>query len=261
MSIFTGKLDQLEAKLQTFIEGKLSRLSPIPGGYEELSQQLVSALQDGTISKGDGSLLAPDRFTLLVHPSKLEALSEDPGLMAVLAELIRSEGNSVGLHFDKPPVVTISPNEDVPINGIDIIVRISDQAQGHTTSLENASTDKVHKLPSNAFLIVNGVEVFPLEQTVINIGRSRSNHLAVEDQRVSRQHAQIRATHGRYEIFDLDSTGGTFINQKRITQSLLHPGDVISLAGVRLIYGQEKPSSLSDTTKLTTTENLGKIVE
>jgi pSer/pThr/pTyr-binding forkhead associated (FHA) protein len=33
--------------------------------------------------------------------------------------------------------------------------------------------------------------------------------------------------------------GGTFVNDKRIHQSILFPGDVISLAGVSLVFGQD----------------------
>jgi pSer/pThr/pTyr-binding forkhead associated (FHA) protein len=43
-------------------------------------------------------------------------------------------------------------------------------------------------------------------------------------------------------IFDTNSTGGTFINGRRIGQSVLYPGDVISLAGVIFIYSQELPA-------------------
>ncbi len=40
----------------------------------------------------------------------------------------------------------------------------------------------------------------------------------------------------------LESSGGTFINGQRIHQSILYPGDVISLAGVNLIFGQDLPN-------------------
>jgi pSer/pThr/pTyr-binding forkhead associated (FHA) protein len=39
-------------------------------------------------------------------------------------------------------------------------------------------------------------------------------------------------------LVDLNSTGGTYINGNKITESILYPGDVISLAGVTLIYRQ-----------------------
>lgn len=255
MNTFTGKLDQLEAKLQTFIEGKLSRLSTKRGSFDGLSRQLVSSMRARTISTGDGVLLAPDQFTILTNPSQAEFLSQDPALMADLANLIREVGRAAGLHFGKHPVVNISPNEDVPPDKVEIIARISDKALGNTAALDSTVVDSMDPYPRNAFLIVNGREIFPLEQSVINIGRRTDNHLPIDDPRVSREHAQIRAKQGRYEIFDLASTGGTFVNKKRITQSVLHPGDVISLAGVHLIYGQERSASLGETKKFMPSDN------
>ncbi|MBK6645463.1 MAG: FHA domain-containing protein [Anaerolineales bacterium] len=49
------------------------------------------------------------------------------------------------------------------------------------------------------------------------------------------------AIKGRFVVFDLNSTGGTFVNGQRTSQSVLYPGDVISLAGVALIFGQDNP--------------------
>jgi pSer/pThr/pTyr-binding forkhead associated (FHA) protein len=75
---------------------------------------------------------------------------------------------------------------------------------------------------------------------VINIGRRPDNQLVINDSRVSRIHAQLRAINGLYIIFDLDTTGGTFVNGQKINQCTLYPGDVISLAGVPLIFGQDE---------------------
>jgi pSer/pThr/pTyr-binding forkhead associated (FHA) protein len=94
-----------------------------------------------------------------------------------------------------------------------------------------------------AFFIVNGTEVFPLDRPVLNIGRRPDNQLVIDDPRVSRVHAQLRAIRGRYVIFDLDSTGGTFVNNQPVRQSVLYTGDVVSLAGVPLVFGQEGADS------------------
>ena len=97
-------------------------------------------------------------------------------------------------------------------------------------------------IPKNAFFILSGcVKVFPLEEAVITIGRRLDNDLVLDDPRVSRTHAQLRAIDGRYVIFDLHSTGGTFVNGEQITQCILSPGDLIWLAGVTLVYGEENP--------------------
>jgi pSer/pThr/pTyr-binding forkhead associated (FHA) protein len=91
----------------------------------------------------------------------------------------------------------------------------------------------------NAFLIVNGARVFPLDQTIVNIGRRPNNDLVIDDPRVSRAHVQLRAIRGKYVLSDLDSKGGTFVNDKRVSQCKLFPKDVISLAGVPLVYGHD----------------------
>ncbi len=101
-------------------------------------------------------------------------------------------------------------------------------------------------VPENAYLIISGVRVFPLQTPIVNIGRRLDNTLILDDPRVSRNHAQLRSVEGRYVIFDLNSTGGTFINGKRVTQCVLYPGDVISLAGVPLIFGQDNPPPRPD---------------
>jgi pSer/pThr/pTyr-binding forkhead associated (FHA) protein len=49
----------------------------------------------------------------------------------------------------------------------------------------------------------------------------------------------LRAIRGRFVVFDLDSAGGTWVNGQRVLQHTLVPGDVISLSGVPLVYGQD----------------------
>jgi pSer/pThr/pTyr-binding forkhead associated (FHA) protein len=96
-----------------------------------------------------------------------------------------------------------------------------------TTPLADAEDDVV-TIPEEAFLIIDGVKVFPLSESVVNIGRRLDNHLVIDDVRVSRCHAQLRAINSRYVIFDLNSSGGTFINGRKMTQAVLYPGDVIT---------------------------------
>jgi pSer/pThr/pTyr-binding forkhead associated (FHA) protein len=112
------------------------------------------------------------------------------------------------------------------------------EPQNTTDNPENNDNDAV---PENAYLIISGVRVFPLQTPVVSIGRRLDNTLVIDDPRVSRNHAQLRSVAGRYVVFDLNSTGGTFINGKRVNQSVLYPGDVISLAGVPIIFGQDNP--------------------
>ena len=70
----------------------------------------------------------------------------------------------------------------------------------------------------------------------INIGREFSNDLVIDDIEVSRRHAKITYTdsHG-YQLEDLNSTYGTFVNGKRITKrSIIKLGDKIGLGSKTL---------------------------
>jgi pSer/pThr/pTyr-binding forkhead associated (FHA) protein len=103
------------------------------------------------------------------------------------------------------------------------------------------------KIPQNAFLVIAGKTNFPLTKAVVNIGRHSDNDLILEDQYISRHHAQLRAIDNRYVIFDVGSTGGIFLNNKQISRATLHPGDVLRIGMVNLIYSQdttaEQPTS------------------
>ncbi len=118
---------------------------------------------------------------------------------------------------------------------------------------EEAELQDPVRIPEDAFVIVDGIKVIPLSQPLIRIGRRLENNLVLDDPRVSRTHAELRAINGRYVLFDLNSTGGTYVNGVKITQSVVYPGDVISLAGVNLVYGQKNPPprpDLKDTSPL-----------
>jgi len=107
------------------------------------------------------------------------------------------------------------------------------------SSETNADNQKDHSPPEHAVLIVGGTRAVPLEDSVITIGRHHDNMVVVDDPRVSRHHVQLRAIHGRYVLFDLGSSGGTFLNGQRTSQAVLYPGDIISLAGVDIHFINE----------------------
>jgi ABC-type multidrug transport system ATPase subunit len=64
----------------------------------------------------------------------------------------------------------------------------------------------------------------------IRIGRGLDNELVVSDLSVSRHHAELRQLQdGRYEIVDLDSHNGTYLNGQPIDRRLLGPQDIIGV--------------------------------
>jgi ABC transport system ATP-binding/permease protein len=81
----------------------------------------------------------------------------------------------------------------------------------------------------------------PLTAELLRIGRAPDNDLVVSDLSVSRRHAVLRKSHsGRYEIFDLDSYNGTYVNGAREQQAEISEEDIIGIghATFRLAGGE-----------------------
>lgn len=92
-----------------------------------------------------------------------------------------------------------------------------------------------------AYLVINS-QIFPLNQNVSTIGRKLDNDLVIQDSLVSRVHAEIRFENDKYHIYDLDSTGGTYLNQKQITHGVLYSGDIILLSSVPVMFIDDSAS-------------------
>ena len=77
----------------------------------------------------------------------------------------------------------------------------------------------------------------PSRAGVVRIGRSASNDIVLEDLQVSRQHAElVRDGDGAWELVDLGSHNGTFVNGSRITRARLTEDDLVSFAGRRMRF-------------------------
>ncbi|HEY9330221.1 MAG TPA: FHA domain-containing protein [Streptomyces sp.] len=72
--------------------------------------------------------------------------------------------------------------------------------------------------------------VRPLPSRTVRIGRGSGNDLVVDDLSVSRRHAELLAhTDGTYEIVDLGSHNGTFLNGQPADRAPVSPGDIVGI--------------------------------
>ncbi|MFD9110060.1 FHA domain-containing protein [Streptomyces bottropensis] len=72
--------------------------------------------------------------------------------------------------------------------------------------------------------------VRPLPERTVRIGRASDNDLVIDDLIVSRRHAELRARpEGTYEIVDLGSHNGTFLNGTPVDQAMVTPGDIVGI--------------------------------
>jgi len=70
----------------------------------------------------------------------------------------------------------------------------------------------------------------PLPAKALRIGRVPDNDVVLSDLNVSRYHAELRKSPaGSYEIVDLGSHNGTFVNGQRVTSQVLTEQDLVSI--------------------------------
>jgi hypothetical protein len=228
----------LEKRLQEVVEGGTSWL--LPGGRRrrELAGWLAEVMKTNARQGRDGSWQAPDTFILtLPEPA---ATQIDEALLGELAAVLLSEARQSGLVLLHQPIVRVVADRQG--SAARVQVSFSAREASDTATIEvNVVIAEAAEASSmeRAYLVVEGRQTFMLNSQVVSIGRDPGNALVLGDIRVSRKHAQLRLVQGQYVIFDLQSTGGTTVNGRPVVQQALAPGDVISLAGVALVYGQE----------------------
>lgn len=87
--------------------------------------------------------------------------------------------------------------------------------------------------------------IYPLNGDRVNIGRGSRNDIIIRDNEVSREHCRLVATAGRYELLDLNSSNGTYVNGQPATRALpLSHGALIELGdSVTLVFEGEQPAA------------------
>lgn len=236
---FQNTLNRLETRLQALIEGSVSRLFPPGTRPKDLTQLLIAAMRAEIRPSPEGKLLAPNLFTIFMPAEDALLFQGRPELLEELAQKLYQACQENQVQLVAEPVIKVLPNPESHSADFRIVAQYSLVSNERTSVLPPLPDQEDGLLPVHAFLIVDGTQIFTITEPVVNIGRHENNQLVIPDAHVSRSHAQLRIIRGRYVIFDLGSTGGTYINGRKITQSTLAPGDVISLGGIPVVFGME----------------------
>jgi pSer/pThr/pTyr-binding forkhead associated (FHA) protein len=78
---------------------------------------------------------------------------------------------------------------------------------------------------------------YRFHQDVTTIGRTNGNDLVISGRTVSRRHARLWFTDGRWFLEDLQSANGTLVNNVRIHQPvMINDGDVINFGDEVVLF-------------------------
>lgn len=87
-------------------------------------------------------------------------------------------------------------------------------------------------------IIISGQQIgklYPLDKNELVAGRSPDCHIWIEDNAISRKHFRILIDDGKCVIEDLNSTNGTFVNNRRVQSQVLGAGDKIQISTTTII--------------------------
>jgi hypothetical protein len=128
---------------------------------------------------------------------------------------------------------------------------LADQASTDTTisflagELDAELEEEIHIAPEEleggrGVLIVkrgpNAGSKFFVESNTIEIGRHPNSDIFLDDITVSRRHAEIRGGDDGFELHDVGSLNGTYVNRERVEDADLRSGDEIQIGKFKLVF-------------------------
>ncbi|ARF58134.1 ABC transporter ATP-binding protein/permease [Streptomyces gilvosporeus] len=118
------------------------------------------------------------------------------------------------------------------------VIRFGNPTDGPCAVLSGAPTPRTdaprpsavsYPAATRTFRQPSSVRPLPRAARTTRIGRAPGNDLVVDDLAVSRRHAELLAGPDGYEIVDLGSHNGTYLNGQPVARAAVVPGDIIGI--------------------------------
>jgi hypothetical protein len=233
-------LDSLELRLRRILESSLDGLF-FPSNTQTLSSQLTEIILKAVKTSLEETEVLPDFIQLRVSPEKYDAWQATQPVLDKVSQEIMDAFKDASVQFENPLRLHLLADDSLGVDELKVIPAQNIPDQVTTATVINLSPDKPVQapIPEQACLIIDGHQPMMLITPIVSIGRHSSNDIAIQDPQISRKHLQLRAEKGSYLLFDLSSTGGTFINNKPVSSAKLKPGDVIRIGKTLLIYSHD----------------------
>ena len=110
-----------------------------------------------------------------------------------------------------------------------------------SSSDTDSTVSGVEGLPAGSALLVvkrgpNAGSRFLLDQAVTTAGRHPESDIFLDDVTVSRRHAEFRKNGDSYEVVDVGSLNGTYVNREPKNSAVLANGDEVQVGKFRLVF-------------------------
>jgi pSer/pThr/pTyr-binding forkhead associated (FHA) protein len=124
---------------------------------------------------------------------------------------------------------------------------------GHTKRLDSVDTQEINKFLEHRrvkLVLVSGPaagQEYLLGPIRLTLGRGPNVDIEIADETLSRQHAAVEYTGGRFRVEDLGSTNGLTVNGERVQAGELEHGDSFKIGNQQFQLLVEEQDTTPDT--------------
>jgi pSer/pThr/pTyr-binding forkhead associated (FHA) protein len=113
------------------------------------------------------------------------------------------------------------------------------------SSMEEVEIELDELPPGIGMLVVtrgpNSGSKYALDEPLVTAGRHPDSVIFLDDITVSRRHAEVRRVEGGYEVKDVGSLNGTYLNRERVETARLSDGDELQIGTFKLLFLAGRP--------------------
>ncbi len=247
-------MERVEAFVSRVIEGWSARLFGAKLQPVQIAKRLIRAMEaHQTISLS--KTFVPNSYVVSLAPSDFAQFEQyRRSLEQELAETLLGASRERSFTLLAYPTVEVERDDDLASGDIRVSCAMVDAAgeevapegralgaveTGHTMVLDREALLRERPRAPRASLEPRDGAPVALGGEAVLIGRDPQSDLVLDDRRVSRKHAEIRLRLGRYTLYDLQSTNGTYVNGRRIAEKVLDDGDRLSIGGLEITFRSE----------------------
>ena len=235
-------IDKLESQLETLIEGAFARLFRRRLNARDIAVLITRSMEDNLIEPTDDDprYIAPDKYQILLHPDTVKHfLTAYPNLQSRLSNLIVDLGTQSGYRLNSTPIIKILADRSIPQHQFKVFAEHGSETHNSTAAMQPMDIPKTQAKVHHPKLVIGDSETIELKKSLLNIGRENNNDIVIKDDYISRHHLQLRKRYGAYVLFDVNSRGGTKVNNTPVREHRLQNGDVIQIGHTQIIYTDE----------------------
>ncbi len=194
--------------------------------------------------------------------------------IAVCTELWRASGGWPGI-LDRIALLSLARAETLPVPQEQVerpVLPHGTWSDAELAEVEVEVTDQATEAPTAPTLYVSHdgetLREMTLDMSRLLIGRSEHNDIAISSKFVSRHHALLVRHGSATFLMDLNSTNGTFVNSRRVSNHVLVHDDVITVGNHRIKFndpyatrrGSLDGAEFADTVIMKTLEDMRRLL-